>query len=100
MVVAFRRHALLPLDHCLYAQRPSIPHLTPSTLHRGLQPHGVSRLPQIGGDKLKRQRFSRYPIGFLHMDIARVQTAQGKFYLLSPSTTTRQVRGRAANRQG
>ena len=27
MVVAFRRHTLLPLDDCLYALQPSIPHL-------------------------------------------------------------------------
>ena len=26
MVVAFRRHTLLPLDDCLYALQPSIPH--------------------------------------------------------------------------
>lgn len=30
MVVAFRRHTLLPLDECLYALQPSIPHLTRS----------------------------------------------------------------------
>jgi hypothetical protein len=34
MVVAFRRRTLLPLDDCLYALQPSIPHLTRSTLHR------------------------------------------------------------------
>jgi len=33
MVVAFRRHTLLPLDDCLYALQPSIPHLTRSALH-------------------------------------------------------------------
>ena len=36
-VVAFRRHTLLPLDDCLYALQPSIPHLTRSLLHRCLQ---------------------------------------------------------------
>ena len=36
-VVAFRRHTLLPLDDCLYALQPSIPHLTRSALHRCLQ---------------------------------------------------------------
>ena len=44
-VVAFRRHTLLPLDDCLYALQPSIPHLTRSALHRCLQRHGISRLP-------------------------------------------------------
>ncbi len=33
-VVAFRRHTLLPLDDCLYALQPTIPHLTRSSLHR------------------------------------------------------------------
>ena len=81
MVVAFRRHTLLPLDDCLYALQPSIPHLTRSALHRCLQRHGISRLPNVGGDQPKRQRFKRYPIGFFHMDIAEVQTAEGKLYL-------------------
>ena len=47
MVVAFRRHTLLPLDDCLYALQPSIPHLTRSSLHRCLQRHGISRLPAV-----------------------------------------------------
>lgn len=37
LVVAFRRHTQLPLDDCLYALQPSIPHLTRSALHRCLQ---------------------------------------------------------------
>ena len=41
-VVAFRRHTLLPLDDCLYALQPPIPHLTRSSLHRCLQRHGIS----------------------------------------------------------
>src|SRR4029453_14145406 len=31
VVVAFRRHTLLPLDDCLYALPPTFPHLTPHT---------------------------------------------------------------------
>ncbi|PTN01562.1 integrase-like protein, partial [Rhodovulum imhoffii] len=81
MIVAFRRHTLLPLDDCLYALQPTVPHLTRSALHRCLQRHGISRLPEVGGDKPKRQRFKRYPIGFFHMDIAEVQTAEGKLCL-------------------
>ncbi len=68
MVVAFRRHTLLPLDDCLYALQPSIPHLPRSALHRCLQRNGISRLPDVEGDKPKRQRFKRYPIGFFHME--------------------------------
>ena len=81
MAVAFRRHTLLPLDDCLYALQPSIPHLTRSALHRCLQRHGISRLPDVEGDKPKRSKFKRYPIGFFHIDIAEVQTAEGKLYL-------------------
>src|ERR687885_1918611 len=44
IVVAFRRHTLLPLDDCLYALQPIIPHLTHSSLPRCLQRHGISRL--------------------------------------------------------
>ena len=81
MVVAFRRHTLLPLDDCLYALQPSVPHLTRSSLHRCLQRHGISRLPDVEGDKPKRQKFKRYPIGYFHIDIAEVRTEEGKLYL-------------------
>ena len=60
----------------LYALQPSIPHLTRSALHRCLQRHGISRLPDVEGDKPRRQKFKRYPIGFFHIDIAEVQTAE------------------------
>ncbi|KTR02196.1 hypothetical protein NS365_22405 [Aureimonas ureilytica] len=81
MVLAFRPHARLPLDDCLYALQPTIPHLTRSTLHRCLQRHGIFRLPDVNGDKPQRQRFKRYPIGFFHLDIAEVQTGEGKLFL-------------------
>src|SRR4028118_759816 len=81
MIVAFRRHTLLPLDDCLYALQPSIPGLTRSSLHRCLQRHGISRLPDLEGDKPAKKRFKVYPIGYLHMDIAEVRTGEGKLYL-------------------
>ena len=49
-VVAFRKHTLLPLDDCLYALQPTIPHLTRSHLHRCLKRHGFSQLPKIEND--------------------------------------------------
>ena len=76
MVVAFRRHTLLPLDDCLYALQPTIPHLTRSSLHRCLQRHGISRLPQVEGEASPKRKFKAYPIGFFHVDIAEVQTAR------------------------
>jgi transposase-like protein len=81
VIVAFRKHTLLPLDDCLYALQPSIPRLTRSSLHRCLQRHGVSRLPEVEGEKTARTKFKSYPIGFFHIDIAEVQTAEGKLYL-------------------
>ena len=81
VVVAFRRHTLLPLDDCLYALQATIPHLTRSSLHRCLQRHGISRLPEVEGDKPDRRKFKSYPIGYFHIDIAEVQTAEGKLYL-------------------
>jgi transposase InsO family protein len=82
VIVAFRRHTLLPLDDCLYALQPTIPHLTRSSLHRCLQRHGISRLPQVEGETSAKRKFKAYPIGYFHIDIAEVRTAQGKLYLL------------------
>ena len=81
IIVAFRRHTLLPLDDCLYSLQATIPHLTRSSLHRCLQRHGISRLPDVEGDKPAKKKFKSYPIGFFHIDIAEVQTAEGKLYL-------------------
>jgi len=81
VTVAFRRHTLLPLDDCLYALQPTIPHLRRSSLHRCLQRHGIARLPDTDGDKPKRSRFKAYPIGFFHIDIAEVHAEEGRLYL-------------------
>src|SRR5205085_10464926 len=56
IVVAFRRHTLLPLDDCLYALQPTIPHLTRSSLHRCLKRHGISRLPQVRGRERRQAK--------------------------------------------
>ena len=80
VIVAFRRHSLLPLDDCLYSLQPAIQHLTRSSLHRCLQRHGISRLPDIEGD-LPKKKFKAYPIGFFHIDIAEVRSGEGKLYL-------------------
>jgi hypothetical protein len=95
VIVTFRRYTLLPLDDCLCALQPTLPHLTRSSLHRcwaascqlwslrgiGLKPDGIARLPDTDGAKTKRSRFRSYPIGFFHLDIAEVHTEQGRLYL-------------------
>lgn len=81
LIVAFRKHTLLPLDDCLYALQATIPHLTRSSLHRCLQRHGISRLPETEGDKKAKKTFKAYPIGYFHINIAEVRTEEGNLYL-------------------
>jgi hypothetical protein len=81
VIVAFRRYTLLPLDDCLYALQPTIPHLTRSSLHRCLQRHGISRLPDVDGDRPAKKKFKSHPIGYFHIDIAEVRTEQGKLHM-------------------
>jgi transposase InsO family protein len=81
VIVAFRRYTLLPLDDCLYALQPTIPHLTRSSLHRCLQRHGISQLPDVEGSRPAKKKFKNYPIGYFHIDIAEVRTEQGKLHL-------------------
>ena len=81
IIVAFRKHTLLPLDDCLYALQATIPHLTRSSLHRCLQRHSISRLPDVEDGKGIKRKFKSYPIGFFHIDIAEVRTEQGKLYM-------------------
>ncbi len=61
VIIAFRKHTLLPLDDCLYALQSTIPHLTRSSLHRCLQRHTISRLPDVDEPKKK---FKQYPIAY------------------------------------
>jgi len=80
--VAFRKHTLLALDDCLYAHQATIPHLTRSSLHRCLQRHSISRLPDAEDGKGIKRKLKSYPIGYFHIDIAEVRTAEGRLYLL------------------
>ena len=85
VVVAFRRHTLLPLDDCLCALQPTIPHLTRSSpAHRCLKRHGISRLPQV-----ERRSFAQAQVqglsdpGYFHIDIAEVRTPRRAGYISS-----------------
>ena len=82
LIVAFRKHTLLPLDDCLYALQESIPHLTRSSLHRCLQRHEISRLPDLKKENEPKKKFKDYPIGFFHIDITELRTEQGKLHFL------------------
>jgi transposase InsO family protein len=88
---AFRKQTRLPLDDCLYALQATIPHLTRSSLHRCLLRHGISRLPEVEGGTPKTKKFDRYPIGFFHIDLAEVRSAEGKLYLFVAIDRTSKV---------
>jgi transposase InsO family protein len=81
IIVAFRKHTLLPLDDCLYALQATLPHLTRSALHRCLQRHGINRLPHLEAPAPGRQKFKSYPIGYFHIDLTEVRTEEGKLHL-------------------
>ena len=98
-VVAFRRHTLLPLDDCLYALQPSLPHLTRSSLHRCLQRHDISRLPEIEGDKPGKQKFKTYPLGSSTSTLPRSAPARVSSICSSPSTGPRRSPSRGWRRR-
>ncbi|MFW8646292.1 IS481 family transposase [Rhizobium beringeri] len=81
VIVAFRRHTLLPLDDCLYALQPTIPHLTRSSLHRCLQRHGISRLPEVKGDKEPKKSSKATRSATSTSILPRCRRLRGKLYL-------------------
>jgi len=78
MVIEFRRRTLLPLDDVLGCLRDSIPKLTRSSLHRCLERHGISRLPDNPDKASKRGKFAATAIGYVHVDISELRLAEGK----------------------
>ena len=54
------QHTLLPLFDNRHALQATHPHLTRLSLHRCLQRHGISRLPEVTGDKAPSQQFQTY----------------------------------------
>ena len=78
MVVEFRRRTLLPLDDVLGCLCDSIPKFTRSSLHRCLERHGISRLPESPDHASKRGKFAETPIGYVHIDISELRLAHGK----------------------
>jgi transposase-like protein len=81
IVVEFRRRTLLPLDDVLGCLRESIPKLTRSALHRCLQRHGISRLPQDEERASKRGSFAETTLGYVHIDHCELRLAEGKIHM-------------------
>jgi len=58
--------------------RDTIPKLTRSSLHRCLERHGISRLPEDPNKTPKRGKFAQTAIGYVHIDISELRLAEGK----------------------
>ena len=81
IIVEFRRRTLLPLDDVLGCLREAIPKLSRSALHRCLQRHGISRLPQGDEKTSKRKRFAETKIGYVHIDACELRLTQGRLFM-------------------
>jgi transposase-like protein len=81
IVVEFRRRTLLPLDDVLGCLRETIPILSRSALHRCLQRHGISQLPKSEESETKRGRFAKTTIGYVHIDVCELRSAEGKVHM-------------------
>src|SRR5450755_1037144 len=86
VIVAFRKHTLLPLDDCLYALQATIPQLTRSSLHRCFQRHGISRLPDLDAQRPAKKQVKAYPIGYFPSISPRCALPRVNSTFLSPST--------------
>ena len=69
-----------PVGEAAFAQGP-IPTLTRSALHRCLQRHGISRLPDDGEKTSKRGRFAETKIGYVHIDSCEFRHAEGRLVM-------------------
>jgi transposase InsO family protein len=81
IIVEFRRRTLLPLDDVMGCLRDTIPKLSRSALHRCLERHGISRLPQDEEATSKRKRFAETTIGYVQIDICELRLAEGKLFM-------------------
>ncbi len=59
---------------CIGSQNNSICHRDHS---RCFQRHGISRLPDLDGQRPAKKKFKVYPIGYFHVDLTEVRAAEG-----------------------
>ena len=100
IIVAFRRHTLLPLDDCLYSLQATIPHLTRSSLHRCLQHHGIARLPEVEGGDLGQKEIRVLSDRLLPHRQHRSANRGRQALLVCRHRSDQQVRLRPAGGQG
>lgn len=83
IICEFRRLTKFSLDDVFASLKDKIPALTRSNLHRCLQRHGLSRLPDEDGASAKasKKKFKDYDIGFVHVDITEIRLGKQKLYM-------------------
>lgn len=79
--VLFPEKTLLPLDDCLFTLQDTIPQLNRANLHRDFQKHGISVRPKEDLETPETNTFKVYPIRNFHVDIAQVNTEEGRLYM-------------------
>ena len=77
----FRKETQLLLDDRLYSLQETMPHLKRSNLHRVLQNCGISVCSKEENATPETKMFKEYPIGYFHVDIAQVNTEEGRLYM-------------------
>lgn len=80
LIVALRRHRLLPLADCRDTRQATVPHLARSSLHRHLRRHDSSPPPDTEGDDSQRSRLKRHPIGCIRHRLAEMRAEAGKLH--------------------
>lgn len=83
VICEFRRVTRLSIDDIFVSLRDRIPRLTRSNLHRCLQRHGLSRLPDddAARPEKSKKKFKDYEIGYVHIDITEVRVEARKLYM-------------------
>src|SRR5438477_1081929 len=100
IVIAFRRHTLLPLDDCLYALQATIPHLTRSSLHRCLKRHGISRLPQVEHESSATRKFKSLSDRLFPYRHRRAAHSRGEALFVCRDRPNVEIRLRGITREG
>ena len=80
IILYVRKTTELGLDDLVHILKPSIPSLSRSNLYRCFKRHGVSKLERLSIPREKK-KFKEYEIGYYHIDVAEVRSAEGKAYL-------------------
>ena len=71
--------------HILQQSILTLPHSSLPCLY---QCHGVSQLPRSAEVERDKKSLKPYPLGYLHIDIIKVRTAEGKVYLFVATDRT------------